>query len=318
MELRQIRYFLAVADHLHYSRAALQLGIEQSPLSRAIRDLECEIGVQLFDRTSRGTRLTSAGESFLDDARRVLASAEQAQRAAQELACGHRGRLRIGIADAIAQPRFSQLVAEFRAAHPHAACAISTMAPSEQVEALLSDCVDVGISLDATKVNHIVSEPLWREDLVAVLPADHPLATEPRFDLSPLTSDRPRRFAIGTLLPVTVFTGSQSPGLRDVRVVPQHVPNVLTLLTLVSAGLGVGLMTAGIATTIHRPDVIFRPLSHDACAITVSLLRRDTRPSPLVEHFILAARAGIRRQKATARVRSSGASVLNGSLDRAQ
>jgi DNA-binding transcriptional LysR family regulator len=192
------------------------------------------------------------------------------------------------------------------------------MAPSEQVEALLSDCVDVGISLDATKVNHIVSEPLWREDLVAVLPADHPLATEPRFDLSPLTSDRPRRFAIGTLLPVTVFTGSQSPGLRDVRVVPQHVPNVLTLLTLVSAGLGVGLMTAGIATTIHRPDVIFRPLSHDACAITVSLLRRDTRPSPLVEHFILAARAGIRRQKATARVRSSGASVLNGSLDRAQ
>lgn len=318
MELRQVRYFLAVADHLHYSRAAQQLGIEQSPLSRAIRDLECEIGVKLFDRTSRGTRLTSAGESFLSDARRLLASAEQAQCAAMDLACGHRGRLRIGIADAIAQPRLSQLVAEFRVAYPHVTCAISTIAPSEQMEALLSDRVDVGIFLDATKVDHIVSEPLWTEALLAVLPADHPLATDPRLDLSPLTSDRPRHFDIGTLLPMAAFTGSQSPGLRDARFVPQHVPNVLTLLTLVSAGLGVGLTTAGIAATIHRPDVVFRPISDDAHTITVSLLRCDIPLSPLVEHFIIAARAGIRLEKAAAQLRSSGASALNGSLDRAQ
>jgi DNA-binding transcriptional LysR family regulator len=203
-------------------------------------------------------------------------------------------------------------------AHPHVTCAICTMAPSEQVGALQSNCVDVGISVDATKVDHIVSEPLWTEELVAALPADHPLATEPRFDLSPLTSDQLMLFDVGTLLPVTAFAGGQSHTLRDARVIPQHVPNVLTLLTLVSAGLGIGLTTAGIAGTIDRSDVVFRPLSDDACTITVSLLRRDTGPSPLVEHFVFAARAEVRCHKATVRLRSSGASVLSGNLDRAQ
>lgn len=114
MELRHLRYFIAVAEELHFARAAERLHIEQSPLSRAIKDLEYDLGVQLFERTTRSTRLTWAGQVFLDEARRALSTLEQTKASAKAAATGYRGTLRIALSDGIAPPRLAALLAQNR------------------------------------------------------------------------------------------------------------------------------------------------------------------------------------------------------------
>ncbi|HFX1415204.1 TPA: LysR family transcriptional regulator, partial [Pseudomonas aeruginosa] len=107
MELRVLRYFVAVAEELHFARAAERLGVEQSPVSRAMRNLEATLGVQLFDRSAHQTRLTWAGQVFLGECRRVLATVEQAVSAAKAAAQGYQGYLRIAICDSLAQPHIA-------------------------------------------------------------------------------------------------------------------------------------------------------------------------------------------------------------------
>lgn len=114
MELRHLRYFVVVAEELHFARAAERLHIEQSPLSRAIKDLEYDLGLQLFERTTRNTRLTWPGEVFLNEARRILSAVKQATETARAAANGYRGILRIAVSDGIAQPRLSDLPSVFR------------------------------------------------------------------------------------------------------------------------------------------------------------------------------------------------------------
>jgi DNA-binding transcriptional LysR family regulator len=115
IELRHIRYFLAVAEELHFARAAERLHIEQSPLSRAIRDLEYSLDLQLFERTTRSTRLTWAGQVFLSETRRVLTTLEQAISTTKAAATGYRGTLRIALSDGVAQPWFAALLAQLSA-----------------------------------------------------------------------------------------------------------------------------------------------------------------------------------------------------------
>ncbi|MGF6597576.1 DNA-binding transcriptional LysR family regulator [Paraburkholderia sp. GAS448] len=118
MELRHLRCFIAVAEELHFARAAERLHIEQSPLSRAIRQLEDDLNVRLFDRDTQGTRLTWSGQVFLEDARRVLAAVEQARASAKAAATGYQGMLRIALSDGIVQPRLSALLALCREEEP--------------------------------------------------------------------------------------------------------------------------------------------------------------------------------------------------------
>ena len=118
MDFRLLRYFVAVAEELHLARAAERLGIEQSPVSRAMRDLESQLGVQLFDRSTRLTRLTWAGQVFLGECRRVMATVEQAVKSAKAAAQGYQGHLRIAICDSLAQPRIATLLARSREEEP--------------------------------------------------------------------------------------------------------------------------------------------------------------------------------------------------------
>lgn len=118
MDLRHLRYFMAVAEELHFGRAAERLNIEQSPLSRTIKNLESELGVMLLERTSRGTRLTWAGQVFLEDARRVLLFLEQAKTNAKAASTGYRGTLRIALSDGIAHSRLTALLALCREEEP--------------------------------------------------------------------------------------------------------------------------------------------------------------------------------------------------------
>ena len=118
LELRLLRYFVAVAEELHFARAAERLGVEQSPVSRAMRNLEATLGVQLFDRSAHQTRLTWAGQVFLGECRRVLATVEQAVSAAKAAAQGYQGYLRIAICDSLAQPQIATLLARSREPWP--------------------------------------------------------------------------------------------------------------------------------------------------------------------------------------------------------
>ncbi len=146
MELRHLRCFIAVAEELHFARAAERLHIEQSPLSRAIKELESNLAVQLFERTTRRTRLTWAGKVFLEEAHRVFAAIDQAKASVKAAATGYRGRLRIALSDGIAQPRLSALLAQCREEEPEVEIRLSETPLSQQIKGLNSDLYDAGFA----------------------------------------------------------------------------------------------------------------------------------------------------------------------------
>ncbi len=147
MEPRLLRYFVAVAEELHLARAAERLGIEQSPVSRAMRDLERLLGVSLFDRSARQTRLTWAGQVLLGEARRVLATVDQAVQATKAAAQGYQSYLRIAICDSLAQPRIASLLARSREEEPELGIRVFDLPFSRQLKGLHDDLLDVGFAL---------------------------------------------------------------------------------------------------------------------------------------------------------------------------
>src|SRR5574340_151568 len=159
MELRHLRYFVAVAEELHFARAAERLHIEQSPLSRAIKDLEHDLGLQLFERTTRNTRLTWPGEVFLNEARRVLSVVQQATENARAAASGYRGILRIALSDGIAQPKLSSLLARCRVEDPEVDIRLFEIPLAQQVKGLRSGLYDIGFSNMADLGEGIIAQP---------------------------------------------------------------------------------------------------------------------------------------------------------------
>jgi len=170
MELRHLRYFIAVAEELHFSRAAARLHIEQSPLSRAIKNLEDKLGTLLFERTSRGTRLTWAGQVFLEDARRVLLCLEQAKANAKAAASGYRGTLHIALSDSIARSRLTELLARCREEEPEVEIRLSEMPLSKQIIGLRNNLYDAGLALAEEVDEEVRATPIWEDSLVPARP----------------------------------------------------------------------------------------------------------------------------------------------------
>lgn len=186
MELRHLRYFIAVAEELHFARAAERLHIEQSPLSRAIKDLEYDLGVQLFERTTRSTRLTWAGQVFLDEAHRVLSRLEQAIASTKAAATGYRGTLRIALSDGIAQPWLAALLAQCREEEPDVEIRLFKVPLAEQVKGLRGGSYDAGFAHAAEVGKGIVVQSVWSDPLVIAVPARHPLLAHKRIPLGEL------------------------------------------------------------------------------------------------------------------------------------
>ena len=146
MELRHLRCFVAVAEELHFARAAERLHIEQSPLSRAIKELEEELGVMLFARTTRSTRLTHAGTLFLEHVRRVFAALEQARESVKAAANGFHGQLRVALSDGITPSRLPALLALCRQEEPEVEIRFFEVSLSQQIKGLHDDLYDVGFA----------------------------------------------------------------------------------------------------------------------------------------------------------------------------
>ena len=287
MELRHLRYFVALAEELHFTRAAERLHIEQPPLSRAIKELEDDLGVVLFERNRRGTALTEAGATFLQDVRRLFAVLKQAQENVWAVAAGLSGILRIAVSDGAIDPRLSALLARCREDEPEIEIRLSEVPLAEQLRGLRSGDFSIGFAHTAEVGDGIVTEPLWHDSLVVAVPARHPLLSHKAVPLHQLAS-----YPL-VLCDPQIYEGCYRELARLLRQlerepdVVEHVSSLDMMLTLVGAGYGVGFITATRVAASVRPDVVIRPLAMDSAVITTYLLRPASEDLPVsVERFI--------------------------------
>jgi len=290
MELRHLRYFLAVADELHFGRAAARLHIAQPPLSRQIRQLEEELGFELFARTARRVRLTDAGRAFRDEARSLLGRLGDAVAASRRVARGEAGALAVGFVASATYGLLPRLYRRFRERLPDVALSLTEMSSAEQVEALRAGHIQVGLARPPVGDDALAVEPLAEEPLVAALPARHPLATAREVPLRALARDAfvlfPRQPRPGWI--DVVQSACAAAGFRPA--VAQEALELSTAVTLVAAGIGVTLVPAS-AQALRLAGVVYRPLRPPAPATSLLALTRADEPRPVVERFLEVARA---------------------------
>lgn len=291
LEMRHLRYFLAVAEELHFARAAERLQIEQSPLSRAIRDMEGYLGVRLFERTTRSTRITRAGEVLVVHARRAVAVMEQAKAGVLSAALGRNGQLRLGLSDGIVYPRLAELLVGYRREEPDVEVLISEIPLTRQIQALREDLLDVSISLNEEARDGILAEVIWRDPIAAVLPANHPLAQLKEVCLLELLKH--------PLILLDPDAGSSCRSQIDRLIykfpekalVAERVASFSVMLTLVGAGRGISLVGVSQMATVQRSDIVVRTLTGEAPVLTTYILRADGDLSQPLTRFIKRARS---------------------------
>ena len=286
MELRHLRYFLAVAEELHFARAAERLHIEQSPLSRAIKELEVELGAQLFVRTSRSTRLTLAGKLLMESAPRVFLALEQARESVKAGANGFHGQLRIALSDGITPSRLPALLARCREEDPEIEIRLFEVPLAQQLSGLRDDLYDAGFSMADEVGDGIIIEPAWEDELMVAMPARHELLAHKKV---PLDEVLQHPLVLGD---PAVCEGHAKQIDRILRkqdrepLIEQYVATFDVMMTFVSAGLALGLAGAAHIASSHEPGVVGRPLAGKSPMLTTYLLRRDAEPSQALARFI--------------------------------
>ncbi|KXC44300.1 LysR family transcriptional regulator [Pseudomonas aeruginosa] len=288
MELRHLRYFIAVAEELHFGRAAERLGISQPPLSQQIQALEEEIGARLFERANRRVELTDAGRLFLDESRQVLAQVDKAVLLARRAHLGELGELKIGFtSSAPFTSTIPSSIHAFRKAYPDVHLDLQEMSSRQVLKALLEESLQVGVIRPLALPDAVHWVELFREPLVAVLRADHPLAagSEDGLAIAALAEEPfvffPRSYGTGLYDQVIALTRQAGFSPR----IAQEASEAMTIIGLVSAGLGVSILPASFRRT--RVDgVVYRTLSDPEATTAVWLVRRQNEGSPLALSFI--------------------------------
>jgi len=261
-ELWQLRYFVAVAERLHFGRAAEALHISQPPLSRAVRALEERLGVALLNRSRRRVELTAEGSRFLEEARRLIGQLERAVLELRGMASGEQGRLRIGFVSLADYGVLPGLLKSFKTARPAVALALREMLSPEQAVALGSGELDFGLLLPPVAgeagLEHLVVQ---RERFVAALPSRHRLARiAGKLAVSELAGE-----------PFVMIPRDIAPGLYDIvrglaaragipLNVAQEAIQMQTVVSLVSSALGVSIVPASVAN-LGRRGVVYRELA---------------------------------------------------------
>lgn len=293
MELRHLRYFVAVAEEQHMTRAAQRLGIQQPPLSQQIRSLEDELGVRLFDRTPRSNKLNAAGQVFLRDARRLLAHAQDAIVRVRQASRGESGRIAVGYtSSASLHPLVPRLIRAFHAEHPAIELEFQENATRDLLEAVARDALDAAfVRSSSDRYPGLRSIVLADEPMVVALPAGHPLATRRKAISMAELADEPWIFyrrADGPGIQDELMPACQKAGFAP-RIVAD-VPRLLSAITLVSAGRGITLVPQALGA-IHPESVVYRGLDRaSTCTIPLTLAFRNTPSAPL-QRFVAMARA---------------------------
>lgn len=300
MELRHLRYFVAVAEERHFTRAAKALGMGQPPLSQQVQALERELGTPLFRRLPRGVALTEAGQVFLEDARRILRDAAQAAERARRVARGEQGRIRVGmINSAPFHPLVPQVVREFRKRYPNVALTLEERTTPGLAAAVRNETVDLAFVRPLLETDRaLAQEPLLEEEMLVALPLDHPLGVRARIPLLALSIE-----------PFVLFPRSVGAGLHDEIIdacrqagfsprVVQETSQVTSIVNLVAAGLGVSIVPASMQQA-NVEGVAYRPIRKPAPKARLSLLyRRDDQEAPHLRNLLELARQLARAARA--------------------
>ena len=296
MELRHLRYFVTVAEELHFGRAAEKLFISQPPLSQQIQQLEREIGVSLFLRTSRSVQLTPAGEVFLRDARLILAAVDNAVLGAKRAARGEEGWLGIGFAASATYDLLPAVLHDFRESYPAIELSLVELNAAEQAIALQDRSIHVGFARPLIEDDELVVGSVLKESFVAALTETHPLAH--KLELS-LTELAPEPFVSFPELPLPSYAQSVRLACEDAGFTPrvvQEVREMQTAISLVVAGLGIALLPASVAN-LHRTGLSLLPLKEPAPRTELAVVSRRNDPSPVLENFLAIVRAQIERRE---------------------
>ncbi len=287
MELRHIRYFLAVAEEQNFTRAAAKLGIGQPPLSQQIRDLENEIGAALFHRVPHGAELTEAGSAFLPEARAAIASAEKAKLAAQRATRGETGRLALGFtASSAFNTAVSGTIRRFRGQWPDVSLSLTEMNSNWLMEKLMRQEIDAAfIRPGLEDPGDVYLKRLADEPMLIALPAHHPLAKLKTVPLAALAGEPfilfPR--TVGLSLYDDIVRGCRDAGFE--LVVTQEAPQIPSVINLVAADLGVSIVPGSLAH-LKLDGVAYRPIEGPPLVARLGLAMLKARRSRVVGNLM--------------------------------
>jgi len=280
MELRHLKYFVAVATELHFTRAAERLGIGQPPLSQQIRQLEQEIGAQLFVRDRRGVALTEAGQAFLIEARSVLEGAERAKESARRIASGELGALSMGFTvSASIHPFVPRLIRTFRGRYPGVDVSLVENSTLELMQRVHKGSVDLAfVRAPTADMPGVRVETLLSEPMLAVVPATHELARRKAIDLRELAAEMfifyPRKVGVG--LYNAVVQACESAGFTPAEGI--EVPQLTSVVTFVAAGMGVSVIPATMSQ-LQAEGVRYLPLKGQQPIANLAIAYRPKAPS---------------------------------------
>jgi DNA-binding transcriptional LysR family regulator len=287
MELRHIRYFLAVAEERHFTRAAAKIGIGQPPLSQQIKDLEAEIGAPLFHRVAHGAELTSAGEAFLQAVKEMPTLAERATKAARRAARGETGSLRLGYTpSATFNAAVPSAIRAFRRAYPEVDLTLEEANTTPLVTGLREGTLDaVFVRPGTPDTEKLQLRRVAEEPVVIALAKRHPVAALEKIDLARLEND-----------PFLLFSREIAPGLYDTVVnacrkagfepiIGQVVPHMTAILNLVAAELGVSIVPASMMQ-VRVTGIAYRQIARQSPTTWLALAYRRGETSPIVRNFV--------------------------------
>ncbi|WP_347268224.1 LysR substrate-binding domain-containing protein [Paracoccus sp. (in: a-proteobacteria)] len=282
--LRTLRYFIVLAEELHFGRAAARLNMSQPPLSQQIRQLEEQLGADLFRRSHHGVTLTPAGLAFREQVPLVFEQLERAVSTARLTARGQIGRLEIGVISSSLVGVVPAALEAFRIRHPDVEWQLHELTPQRQIEALLERRLDICLFRLPSEHEGLCREVIMQEDLMVALPSDHALARRPALRLADL-HDQPfvmfglnqSRFA-DFLYQCCVQAGF-TPQIR------QQVVEVQSLLSLVGANMGVALLPASMQR-MAQPNVAFRRILPAPPQVPLYAIYREGDPLPTLAHFL--------------------------------
>lgn len=285
-ELRQLKYFIALAEELNFRRAANRLHISQPPLTRQIQQMESDLGVELFTRTPRGVELTQAGKVLLEEATNIMALSERATERAQLAGQGQLGRMDIGIFGSATFDTIPKLILGFRSAHPNVNIVLHNMTKSEQINALRERRLTVGFNRFVAAEPDIATEIVYTENALVAIHRAHAFARKQEVNFKEL-KDQPLILyprATRNSFADMVTTACREAGFEP-RIV-QEVDDVSTSIALVSSGFGVCVVPES-ARNLKLPGVVYRPLRKaKLLSIDLCCLYRKDDQSPILLEFL--------------------------------
>lgn len=285
MELRHLRYFVTVAEELHFGRAAERLHIAQPPLSQQIRQLEAELGFELFHRTKRNVQLTDAGQVFLGEVQQIMQQLQQAIQLGQQTSRGELGQLIVGFVSSAAYNILPNILRCFRHQIPGVSLELHELTTDQQLEWLRSGRMDVGFIRPPVAEDTLIWETVFQESLMVALPETHHLANQTEVNLSVLAHE-----------PFILFPRVLAPGLYDLIIslcqesgfsphIAQEAIQMQTIISLVAADMGVAIAPASLQN-LQRTGVVYQQIHPPTPKVTIAMIWRKHETSPSIQKFL--------------------------------